>query len=276
MNNIYQHLIRIAKSERSQRLTVITNILDEQNIPYRVQNFDSGKNVIITFSGRCDLDMIFMAHHDIASDTVQGANDNTASVAILIALAEWLKTENLHYNIHIALTDHEERIGAMLSDNVTNEDRFRIITSIGSYQLLKTFSPTRVKAVINLEMSGIGDKIFLADSSGNVPCTQTLNDMLADIAASQNIPTCRTAISNSDLLSVHIRKMHGTVIGAFPSRNKVKFGSFDIPSQWATMHSPQDTIDKIEPETLEMMERFVKGIIKNIHEISLRKSHVYF
>ena len=104
---------------------MITDILNEKIIPYRVQNFDTGTNVIITLGGRSDLDMIFMAHHDIAGGTIQGANDNTASVAILISLAEWLKTQNLHYNIHIAFTDHEERIGAMLSDTVTNDDRFQ-------------------------------------------------------------------------------------------------------------------------------------------------------
>jgi Zn-dependent M28 family amino/carboxypeptidase len=262
MNNIYQHLIRIAKSERSQRLAAITNILNEQNIPYRVQNFDSGKNIIITFSGRSDLDMIFMAHHDIASGTMQGANDNTASVAILIALSEWLKTQNLHYNIHIALTDHEERIGAMLSENVSNEDRFRIITSVGSYQLLKTFSPARVRAVINLEMSGIGDKLFFAESSGNVPCSASLNSRLAEAADILHIPHSSIKISNSDLLSVHVRKMCGTVIGALPSSENVKFGSYDIPKEWATMHSPQDTVDKIDTDSMNMILNFLKQIIK--------------
>ncbi|MBP5706966.1 MAG: M28 family peptidase, partial [Spirochaetales bacterium] len=158
MNSIYNNLVRIAKSDRNKRLSVIAEILGESDIPYRLQDFGTGTNLVTTCGGRSDLDVILMAHHDIASGTVQGANDNTASVAILIAMAEWLKTQNLHYNIHIAFTDHEEQIGAMLSETVSNEDRFRIITGIGSYQLLKTFSPTRVRAVFNLEMCGIGDR----------------------------------------------------------------------------------------------------------------------
>ncbi|MBR6062142.1 MAG: M28 family peptidase [Spirochaetales bacterium] len=261
MDNIYTHLVRIAKSDRTQRLNTITDILTECGICHRLQHFETSTNAVISYSGHNDFDIIFIAHHDIASGTIQGANDNTASVAVLIALSEWLQTQNLHYNTHIAFTDHEERIGAMLSENVTNEDRFRIITSIGSYQLLKTFSAARVKAVINLEMSGIGDRVFIAESSGNVPCSAALNSRIAAAADQLRIRHSSVRISNSDLLSAHVRKMHGTVIGALPAGEYVKFGSYPVPQAWATMHTPQDTIDKIEQPALEMMLTLLKTIV---------------
>lgn len=263
MNAIFQNLKKIAKSPRESRVFAITNILDEINVRYKIENDNNLTNIHISYNGKKTKKLILIAHHDIAKGTFQGANDNTASVAVLISVADWLKTHMSEYSVEIGLVDNEEYLGALFAKNISKEDKLRIAVSIGSYIFLKQFRPDDVKCVLNFEMSGIGSGIFLASSSGNIPCTPWLNNKLESLASLSGIPCSRLSISNSDLLSAYIHKMPATVIGALPRSEMINHNGILIPHEWATMHTPQDTADKIDENSLTMMEIFIRNVINS-------------
>jgi hypothetical protein len=57
--------------------------------------------------------------------------------------------------------------------------------------------------------------------------------------------------------------MPATVIGALPQSPMIEHNGILIPRDWATMHTPQDTSDKIDENSLTMMETFVRSVIQN-------------
>ena len=141
--NIRRHLESLSLRELSQRREALSNILSSEQIDFKREEHNGIVNFIFS-SGVYNSNFLFAAHYDNYRDSY-GANDNMASVCILIDLYHALNAKNIHADF--VLTDGEE-------DKHSGAEFF-----------LRTHDLRKYSGIINLDLCGYGDVIVL---NGNV------------------------------------------------------------------------------------------------------------
>lgn len=262
-----------------KRVDFIKDFLTYHHIAFNELKYNNITNIEVCLEGITkDEEVIFFAHHDISSQTKEGANDNSSSVAVMLNVLLSLKKSPPHYTIKIIFNDTEEILGGLLNQNIPREQMIQIITNAGSYQYLKRHNNfKKIKAVFILELSGIGDAIFIADRSGMIECSQQLNFYLNDLARKKNYNYINIPILSSDMVSVKTFGLNGTVYGAIPvyqaknflniinkQQNKYQFTTDIMPSSWNNIHTTRDNIFAINEKALLLINNFTLDIIKNI------------
>jgi len=261
--------VEIIAQKRNGRIERIIDILDKKRINHSVLTYNSGKNIEISFKGEIDKDIIFFAHHDISSQTSEGANDNSSSVAVLIEFAELLVAYKPFYNIKIVFTDNEEILGGLLCGTENIDKLTKIITAVGSFDYLKKYSDrSKIVSIFNLELCGIGDSIMIAEYSGKVKSSDRLVVFIENIAKSDNYKYVKTSVANSDLLSSYVLGIPGILIGIIPYSEAQYYNCSvenkkDMPSVWKNIHSDKDNIAAIQERALVMMYKFLERIADN-------------
>ena len=142
--DIARHIEELSQRDLVQRREALSRILSHEGITYSLE--EGGQNDIVNFTfTSCNntgskSGCLFTAHYDNARGSC-GANDNMASVCILIDL--WRKLEDENINACFLLTDGEEygNVGAKLYCNTHN---------------VKDFA-----GVICLDVCGYGDSIIV-------------------------------------------------------------------------------------------------------------------
>jgi len=136
----------------TERVYYITTMLKKMGVEYNLDYFSSSKysfgkyvNVEVVLRGNSSDTIMYIAHHDINNPNSDNCQDNSASVSILIDLANKLKNKNLNKNVVIVWTDCEEfggRGASRLADNIKN----------GKYG--------NVEYVVNLELTANGTEFW--------------------------------------------------------------------------------------------------------------------
>jgi len=115
---------QIEGPDNQKRLKAVKEQLKKYSIPYKIEKFETGENIII---GKGDV--LFVAHHDTVPGSF-GANDNASAIAVLMGLAKARKAAIVIFG--------EEEVGCVGTK-----------AYIRSHEL--------PKAVVDLEMMGMGD-----------------------------------------------------------------------------------------------------------------------
>ncbi|HOV15277.1 MAG TPA: M28 family peptidase, partial [Spirochaetota bacterium] len=215
---IKEILKNLVKTDRNNRANFIVDYIKSINEKVNIFSYKNGKNIeFIKYGQNRDKDIIFFSHYDISKETMDGANDNSSSVAVLLKLIEYLNHVNPYYNIRLIFNDKEEILGALLNKNLDLTDLSKIITNVGSFQYLKSFTnKNNILAIFNLELSGIGDVLYFATKSGLVNCNENLINFLEFVSKKENIKYLKLPILNSDMISIHTLSLKGVVYGAIP------------------------------------------------------------
>lgn len=261
-----------------RRIDYIINFLKQNNINHKIDKFNNGTNIEIVKKGKNDSkEIIFFGHHDVYNNSIEGANDNTSSVAILLTLAKFLYFYKPYYTINIVFNDYEELIGGIFSMKSSKEKVNAILNKIGSFQYIKK-NIQKKKSLITfiLELSGIGDSIYIANRSGNIESDRNLNIFLESIANNLNLKYLNFPISLSDLITVDYFGIKGTVFGSIPyiegknylnNIGKKEFSKEIYPHVWKKNHTSMDKYYSIQEKSLNMIYNFSVEIIKNIEKI---------
>lgn len=250
------------------RTQYISEYLASLGLAVDIQEYLPGHRNIefATSNDKAKQDIIFFVHHDISLKTREGANDNTSSVAVLLALAKSIRGKAFPYNIRLVFTDNEELLGA-LSPSTTAEKLQQIMPHVGSFMYLSKFPDKKnIRHIIVMELSGIGDSIYVASQSGNVMTDVSLNKKLLDIAERNNFQSVQLKLPSTDMLSVKVFGVSGTVIGAIPyyqAQNYVMQGKM-FPAVWQNIHSEKDNLFAIQEKALEMMKDFLLHILEEL------------
>jgi hypothetical protein len=271
--DIKKIVAEICPLTHAERARYIIEYLSVHNIPGKEHVFDRGKNICVTRQG-IDLqkEIIFFAHYDISNQTREGANDNTSSVAVLLKVAEYLQTIEPELTVRLVFNDTEEILGALLMDQGNMQSIMEIITHVGSFNYLKHYARRKdVQAVFIVELSGIGDTIYLADKSGNVPCDPRLLGGLSEIAIEHGTQSITLPVFSSDMISVFTEKMPGVVLGAIPRYEAENYlaalengdSNPPIPHVWKKMHTLQDTSFSIQEKALDLVYEYICRVIDN-------------
>lgn len=271
-------VIELCQLNSKERLEYILGFLDKNLIKFSLNTYAYGTNVeIVKKSEMSTKEIVFFAHYDIYTET-GGANDNTSSVAIMLSILQFLVTYDAPYTIRVIFNDKEEILGALLSRHYPIDKLKLIIENVGSYHYLKTCNKDSIAAIFILELSGIGDSIFVADRSGMIPCHAMLNKFCENIAREDEVPFLKIPIPASDMISVHMHGLPGTVLGAIPYREGIEYLSNIekmgvikeiYPYTWKKIHSRNDNHFTIQERALKLVYDFVINIIKKAERLTL-------
>jgi len=132
----------IESPSSAARFATITGVLETWEIPFEIQHYNTGKNIIIYPAG--DKPVIGISSHFDVVIGSPGANDNSSSIAVCLGILKKLQTHKFaDFNVAVFFFDEEE-------------------TGLkGSQAYLNKYKPSNMQSLINLEMTGQGDKFAL-------------------------------------------------------------------------------------------------------------------
>lgn len=274
---IKEILRELISNDRDNRASYIIDRIRNSNCQPNIFDTQNCKNIEFVKFGKIDKDIIFFSHYDISKETIEGANDNSSSVAVLLKLVEYINAISPYYNIRIIFNDKEEILGALLNKNLNSKDLAKIITNVGSFQYLKSFdNKSNILAIFNLELSGIGDTLYFATKSGLVNCDKRLIDFLEFICQKESMRYIKIPVLNSDMISIHTLSLNGVVFGAIPQHEAIIYSDRykdtnykdEIPSVWKNIHSNKDNYFSIQERALSNVYNLTTKIIENLESLS--------
>lgn len=131
----------------AERRYKVMEWLEVFKVPYKVQEYGSGANVLVHFPGKKRL--AISCHFDIVKNS-PGANDNASGIAVALELIKKIQKEPpLNFGISFYFFDEEE-------NGLRGSKAF--ITKYGIQDLL---------GLINMDMVGMGDQIALWSLDNN-------------------------------------------------------------------------------------------------------------
>lgn len=261
----------------NNRADYIASFLRQNNIEHNVQKYPHGLNIETIKTGiNPNQEIIFFSHYDIFDAQFEGANDNTSSVAVLLTIVKFLYFYEPYYTIRLVFNDNEEIIGGLHFSSFIDMIN-SIIEKVGSFQYLKNIeNKNRIKAIFILELSGIGDSIYVANKSGNINCDDNLNNFLFNISKNIKLDFLEIPISLSDMVSVKTFGLKGTVFGAIPyiegknyleNIKKKGVSKESYPHIWKNNHTSLDNSYMIQEKSLSMIYNFIIEAIKNLDKL---------
>lgn len=262
---------RLASAETNDaRVDAIAAMLRERNLPFAVESFTLdaprgreprtvGRNLVVTL-GQGGEDVVVGAHLDAArlpdGSLSRGAVDNAASSVLLVRMAEALRRERLAVRLRIVWFDMEE------------------IGLLGSAHYAKAHASDRIRAMLNFDINAYGDTVLfgpweqavnaslrrslvLTCADEGLPCVpfpqMPPGDDRSFVAA--NVPALSIAILPAAEAHQVWLMMNGGDAAAIESAP---------PPVFRTIHSPEDTPDKVDARTLSTMLRFGLSLVRRV------------
>lgn len=210
----------ITNSNKEKRAASIIKIISDYNIKplyhHEIINEKSTMNIIAPAKIQ-ENKITFVAHYDIHKKSkTLGYNDNSSGVSILLNLIPHLKD-----NIELLFTDHEE---------------------IGGYGATSYIKKNKPKLIINLDVCGFGEKIFIDTYDYKIKLPK-------GYVKYENSPFCDAAIFKDYVPTLNI-------FTGNPGRNLIN----EIIN---TTHGKRNDIKNIiSQKTLDMVKNYLIKLIK--------------
>lgn len=278
----YQYLEELCTA--SDRFVYIREFLSRRGIVGVETRLGDARNLITAFSRkeeqRTEYLKFFGAHYDTVTGS-QGANDNLASVALLLYAAERLKTERYQGSMAFAFFDKEELMGE------------RKITDTGSYRLGKVLQVKNINTALFFvfDVCGYGDTVVVSTSTENmlgqhkegeklprsrarvVHNIKLLKRFLYQFLDNQGMPYVAMPTPGSDDLSLSINGIPSVLISMLPldealratvslQSSLVTHGEFEQPPTWQRVNTPADRLETVSIDTMDIMQEMVYALSK--------------
>ena len=260
-----------AAATNEARFDALTALLRGRGLTFTVESFTiekpigreprtEGRNVVVTI-GEGAQDVVIGAHYDAArlpdGSLSRGAVDNAASSVILIRVAEALRGESLPVRVRIVWFDMEE------------------LGLIGSAQYVKQHAADRIKAMLNLDINAYGNTILYgpAERPENAAVRRTFVQTCAveDIACvgSAQMPPgddrsfLKAGVPTISLGIIPAVDVHQLWLMMNAGAN-AGLAQGVAPPIFRTIHTSEDTPDKLSEETMGRMQRFALSLVKAV------------
>lgn len=233
------YIVDIAKINKLDRYNAIIKVLDEHDIKYSIQCFKSrgfdGKNIIVRTYKDNSPKVVISAHYDNAPMT-PGANDNAAACSVLLNLI--IKYKGTNKNLEFVFTDLEE-YGCLGISHYLSKNR------------------ELIEYTINLDMVGLGEhivvsnhEVYYAKHNGVVEVT-CLPPGDAYVFIRESIPNLYVVNSTKHDLDFYL---------------SYRMGQMDCRGTdfIKTMHTPEDTSDKINLDIVDKTLTFIGDVIDSL------------
>lgn len=260
-----------AATTNEARFDALTALLKSRGLTFAVEPFTidkpvgkeprtEGRNIVVTI-GEGPETIVIGAHYDAAripdGSLSRGAVDNAASSVMLVRLAESVRAESLPLRVRFVWFDMEE------------------LGLIGSARYVAQHSTERLAAMLNFDINAFGDTVVFgpSDTKENAALRRTLvqtcaNEDLPCVGFSRmppgddrnfvkaGVPTISIGIIPA--LQVHQLWLMMNAVG-----NSGLAEGF-VPAIFKTLHSADDTVDKLNEQTMAKMERFALALVKGL------------
>jgi Zn-dependent M28 family amino/carboxypeptidase len=256
-----------AQPTHDGRLATLKAQLDAAGLPYTVETFEgrrspdkTGYNVVVRLGPETGKEILLTAHYDAVvlkgGKLADGAVDNAASVVAMIETARRLKGRTKH-PVRLILFDQEE------------------LGLVGAREWIKAHGIDNVAAVINADVNGNGDTLMYGLNNGAQSAFMV--DVVKAVCAARALscldfpeypPSDDRAFSaaGAPVVSLgHQPKAEAEKMRAFllnpPATGS---GPFEVPAVLALIHTPNDTIDKVEPATLTQAAATFEALVLKV------------
>jgi Zn-dependent M28 family amino/carboxypeptidase len=252
------------------RFEAMTALLGARKIPFTVERFSiekaigreprtEGRNIVATF-GSGGNPIVVGAHYDatrLQDGTLsRGAIDNAGSSVILTQIAESLMAQPPAGRVTLVWFDMEE------------------LGLIGSQKYVEAHAGDRISAMVNLDVNGYGDTLLFGSSRGaaNAAARKAVLETCAALDAScvglvqmppgddrSFVKAGIPAVSLAILPAVEAHQLWLMMSGPDSGLAQGK-----VPAIMTTLHTPADTIDKIDAAAMARQADFVIALVRRL------------
>lgn len=245
------------------RLAALEALLKREGLGYEIQTFpgnadgksSQGRNVVVTI-GKGRSDILLTAHWDakvLKDGTLAGAVvDNAASVVAIVQAARTLKTGRLKHRLRVIFFDQEE------------------LGLLGAKAYAAGPDSKRVAAAINFDINGYGDTPFFADPKDPAlakavrhACLAAGEDCLAfgSYPPSDHLAFRKLGVPETSISYLPAREAHQLWLFTHAGKTAGLEPDFK-PRALALIHTPNDTMDAVEPATVERAGELAVELVK--------------
>jgi len=251
--------------DNAARAEAVARFLTARGIPFTAHPFATfegrGTNYAVEV-GRGDRVLVLAAHHDAVPGS-PGANDNAASVAILLHLigrAAALAPPSLRVRF---LFPGCEELGYL-----------------GAREYVRTLGTAGVIGVLSLELCGIGDSVAVWDAGSETPFLRGVGGALDDLGLRRDESwhqVGRIPVFGSDHRAFAAAGVPAYGLTVIPAREADALRSFVLspvrsalmhavrrPVPFDTYHTPRDLGTSLEPRALGLVTRALEAIIATV------------
>lgn len=252
------------------RFEAMTALLRARKIPFTVERFTiekpigreprtEGRNIVATFGSGAS-PIVVGAHYDAArlqdGTLSHGATDNAGSSVILTTIAESLMAQPPAGRVTLVWFDMEE------------------LGLIGSQKYIEAHPGDRVSAMLNLDVNAYGDTLIFGSSRGDANAAprkavlETCAALDANCVGLVQMPPGDDrsfvkagipAVSLAILPALEAHQvwllMSGPDSGLAPGK---------MPAIMTTLHTPADTIDKVDAAAMARQAAFVNALVRRM------------
>lgn len=251
------------QSTQDGRLAALEALLKREGLAYEIQTFagneagksSQGRNVVVTI-GKGKRDILLTAHWDakvLKDGTLAGAVvDNAASVVAIIQAAKTLKSGRLKHRLRVVFFDQEE------------------LGLLGAKAYATGPDAGRVAAVINFDINGYGDTPFFADPKDPAlakavrhACLAAGEDCLAfgSYPPSDHLAFRKIGVPETSISYLPAREAHQLWLFTHAGKTAGLEPDFK-PRALALIHTPNDTMEAVEPATVERAGELAVELVK--------------
>jgi Zn-dependent M28 family amino/carboxypeptidase len=252
------------------RFEAMTALLRARNIPFTVERFTiekpvgreprtEGRNIVATF-GRGAHPLVVGAHYDAArlpdGTLSHGATDNAGSSVILATIAESLAAQPPAGRVTLVWFDMEE------------------LGLIGSQKYVEAHAGDHISAMVNLDVNAYGDTLLFGSSRGaaNAAPRKAVLETCAALDAScvglvQMPPGDDRSFVKAGIPSVSLAilpALEAHQIWLMMSGPDSGLAQGKVPAIMTTLHSPADTLDKVDAAAMARQAAFVTALVRRL------------
>jgi len=248
-----QDLAKLQVDTNAGRLAALRGLLKERGIPFEVQAFEGGSNVVVAFEaknpGNGGREIVVGAHYDavkLKDGTLsRGMVDNGAGVIALAGLAEGLRGKPLRHPVRVVFFDQEEA------------------GLLGSKAFVAARKPAEIAAAVNVDIVGYGDSLIFGGGKkeGNAPVDRALQRVCAarrlaclefpEFPSGDDLSFDAAGVPNISVAFLPAVEAHQLWLFLNGGQEKSGLRRDFLPPILSAIHTPGDTLDKVDPATLE-------------------------
>jgi len=259
-----------ATSSNEARFEAMTALLRARNIPFTVERFTiekplgreprtGGRNIVATF-GRGANPVVVGAHYDAVrlqdGSLSHGATDNAGSSVILTKIAESLMAQPPAGPVTLVWFDMEE------------------LGLVGSQKYVEAHASDGIRAMVNLDINAYGDTLIFGSSRGpaNAGPRKALLETcaaldtgcvgLVQMPPGDDRSFVKAGIPALSLAILPALEAHQTWLMMSGPDSGLAQGK--VPAIMTTIHTPGDTIDKVDAAAMARQAAFVTDLIRRL------------
>lgn len=252
----------LAQPTHDARFEALTVQLETAGLPYTIEAFTGrratpGRNLVVRTGPVTGKQILLTAHYDAlemeGGRLVDGVIDNAGSVVAMIEATRRVSGKTKH-SVTLFLTDQEE------------------LGLVGALAFITVHGVEDIAAVINADINANGDTLIhgLNNGAQSTFITEAVRELCMELKRScldfpEYPPSDDSAFSAAGAPTVSI--------GHQPKAEAEKLRAFmlnppetapdpaTIPEVLGLIHTPNDTIDRVEPATLAMAADFFTALV---------------